>query len=464
MTAVIPDQRLISAERAMLAACVEEPEAYAREFGKGLCIDHFDFAPHRKAFVEIGRWYQNKPSVPAPPDILRRADIDTDPSPAALYFPSTFVMLDDARLERERAENMKRLALAAQDDDEVGVRMLLGKLDELAGPRREPITLLSTAQIFEPVPPTQWIVDGLQLAPGRPSMFAGYGASAKTLSAQQLALALASGRAVFDRFETEPRRVVHFDLEQGSHATRKRYQRLAIGHGIDSTELDDRLQLAPFPSVLLDAQNAADVYSRACEGAGLVIIDSLRAATPSLDENDSQIRRCLDLLTMVSERTGAAFLVVHHAGKPKDGHSDARTVLRGSSAIFDACGSVLLISAPQNDGEPRTVRQLKQPADAAGAALESFGLWVEDVALNGDVAAGLRVLHRSLSFDRAEQQDARFEALATDVLAIVHRKPGMSTDEIRARCNRRKQDVVTALSYLERHQKVVRAGAAWRPR
>jgi hypothetical protein len=425
------DHYVMSSAHSTLASIAEDPDAYAKAIAGGLSAEDFAVAAHRKAFAEIDRWYQDHPHIPAPLEILKRADVEE--GMAGLFGESSLVVLADARREREHTEHVRRAVLAAQNGDMAGARACLALADALTKPRDAAIPLLSTAQIFEPVPPTSWVIPDLQIAPGRPSMLAGYGASAKTLAAQQLALACASGKPVFGFFAPLQCRVVHFDLEQGSHATRKRYQRLAIGHGIDSLELEGRLELAPFPSVLLDSPNAADVYSRTFEGVQVGIIDSMRAATPSIDENDSQIRRCLDVLTLVSERTGTAFVVIHHAGKPKDGHADARTVLRGSSAIFDACGSVLLISAPREDGEPRTVRQLKQPADGTGAPLEPFGLVVEDVALGGDLTAGVRVLHRTMT--PPDSRAAIDEALARDlerVLEVVRATPGCSHRHLRA--------------------------------
>ena len=108
-----------------------------------------------------------------------------------------------------------------------------------------------------------------------------------------------------------------------------------------------------------------------------MLLDALRGATPGEDENDSKIRACLDILARVSEKTGATFAVDHHAGKPKDNHSDPRMVLRGSSSIFDACGCVLVLSGEKN--EPRLVQQVKAPAEAEGSAVDDFRLRIEDV-------------------------------------------------------------------------------------
>lgn len=256
------------------------------------------------------------------------------------------------------------------------------------------IEWIGTAEIFAPLPPMTWVSQGLQLCAGRPAMIGGYGASAKTLSAQSLALSVAAGGRIWERFDAAAGPVKHLDYEQGTRSTRRRYQRLAIGHGIEPEDLAGRLEVAVFPSVYLDSPNAQDAYASACDGASLVLLDALRGATPTMDENDSKIRACIDNLTRVSEKTGTAFLVIHHAGKPKDNHSDQRMPLRGSSGIFDACGSVLLLTAGKTPKDPRAVTQTKVSDNAEGDFIDPFLLVVEDVAAGANPKAGVRVMYQ----------------------------------------------------------------------
>lgn len=260
-------------------------------------------------------------------------------------------------------------------------------------------TRMRVADIFAPLPPTRWLCEQLQWCPGRPAMFAGYGYSGKTLAAQSAALSIAAGRSIWGWFRSaRTGKVLHVDHEQGEHATRKRYHRLAVGMGVDPAELEDRLDVVVHPGVFLNSPAAADVYARECDGVDLVVIDALRGATPGVDENDSKIRACIDVLGRVSEKTGAAFLVIHHAGKPNDNHVDPRTLLRGSSAIFDGCGSVFTLSGEKTEdggSRPKRVCQAKSAAEADGGAVEPFYLAIEDVEADGDPRAGVRVVHKT---------------------------------------------------------------------
>jgi hypothetical protein len=286
------------------------------------------------------------------------------------------------------------------------------------------IQWISTADIFAPLPAPTWVVPELFIGPGRPTLMAGYGFSAKTLAAQALALSCAAGKPAWGYFRCGSGiRARHMDYEQG-RATLRRYQRLAQGLGVQLDDLADRLELAIFPELYLTDGAAVDRFARECDGAELVVIDALRAAMPGADENDSAVRVHIDNLTRVSERTGASLVLIHHAGKPKDGHADARTVPRGSSAIFDACGCVLVFAGGKD--EPKVVRQEKTPADADGRAVEDFYLVVEDIPSETNPKAGVRV-----SFKTREQvrppsaPDESFSRLKEQILALVRHNRGL---------------------------------------
>jgi hypothetical protein len=287
---------------------------------------------------------------------------------------------------------------------------------------------ISTEDIFAPLPATKWLVKDLHVVAGRPTLLAGYGFSGKTLMAQSLAMSIAASSPVWGFFTTgDGVEVRHLDYEQGKHATLKRYQRLAIGHGISRDTLGSRLKVAIFPDVYLDTASAQDIYARSIEGVGVVILDALRGATPSIDENDSTIRRCLDNLTRVSEKTGTAFIVLHHAGKNRDEEgADPRKLPRGSSAIFDACGCVFTVDGERNG--PKRVQQTKAPAEAEGGAIDTFHLGIEDVAVGELPIAGLRVVRLDPGRARTTSgASMKFLALKGAILEVVANTHGLTS-------------------------------------
>lgn len=262
-------------------------------------------------------------------------------------------------------------------------------------PRSSAFELASTADIFAPVPPTPWLCRDLAIGPGRPTLVAGYGYSGKTVFLQAMCLAIASGERMLGRFFCQRGRVLHLDYEQGSSATNKRYQRLAFAADVSEQALDGRLQTVYFPPHYMSSPGFEDAIAREAEHFDLVAIDSFKAACPDVDEIDSGIRRYLDILTRVSEKTGTSFVVIHHAGKGKS-NGDSREVARGNSSIFDACGTVIVLKGTK-PFEPFSVELAKTSASRSGRSEESFFVRLEDVPDDdaADMQAGLRLVYQT---------------------------------------------------------------------
>ena len=264
-----------------------------------------------------------------------------------------------------------------------------------ASSRRKAVRAISTigvSELAEPLPTQNFLVEALGIGPGAPTVVAGYGFAAKTMALQSLLLDIASGQKAWGVFGCKKGRALHLDFEQGLRLCQERYQRLAKGRGLDLRELrdGDRLRLAVHPSVYLTADDAESVFTRAFGGFDVVLIDSLKAATAGADENSSEIRQYVDVLGRVSETTGATVLLVHHARKPKsDDPVGARYAMRGSSALYDAMASVFIFSGAK--GQPTRVTHEK--CRNRGIMVDDFGLQVEDVEIDGDRRAGLRVVH-----------------------------------------------------------------------
>jgi hypothetical protein len=193
------------------------------------------------------------------------------------------------------------------------------------------------------------------------------------------------------------------------------------------------------PRAYLDEEDIADRLVRLLDGASFVLVDSLRAAFPHADENSSEIRAHLDVLSRVSERTGAAIAVIHHARKPnQQGAGTATHAIRGSSALFDACQSVYVF-----EGEKDTPTRVHHQKDRVrGLTLDEFGLTSEDTTgPNGEPRWGLVVRH----LDVAEmeggvqaRQEAKVNAMVAKGVAYIEEFFGpkgrleMTRTEIRA--------------------------------
>jgi hypothetical protein len=277
------------------------------------------------------------------------------------------------------------------------------------------------------IPEPAWLVRSLGWCPGAPHLVAGYGYSGKTTTLQAAAVAIATGRPLWGYYASRRGRVLHLDFEQGARLTLEKYQRLIRAAGVSLPP--DTLRLRSLPSYRVGIETA-EMLRREIDGFDLVIIDSLRAAAPGIDENDSRIREPLDMLGEVSIATNATIVVVHHARKPSVTDSGAsRYAIRGSGAIYDACSSVLVMHGDK--GQPPTVSHEK--ARELGQVVDDFCVAIRDVAgptgprwglevatFGAEVARAAREAAKAQQAQQAEDRDARM------LLDWLRRHPGAS--------------------------------------
>jgi AAA domain-containing protein len=299
-------------------------------------------------------------------------------------------------------------------------------------------------EIFATLPPVQWLCKDLQWSPGRPAQVQGYGGSGKTIAVTDAAVALVSGRLIWGWFRTgRELRGIHFDYDQGRPATLRRYQRIALGAGVDRREVADRLVIVPRPPVrLTDFEKArplaVSTFCKAVDGRNFAIIDAFRGLTAGADENDSRARDYLDILGDVSEKTGCTFIFLHHAGKGRSGPGNERPDTeagRGSSAIQDGSGSVLLLSSAPGHASTVSVKMTRDSADRDGPRPEPHYLTFVDVAVDGNPTAGLRVEYRTVEQVEggpSEGKGTQKRVLAyREILKTVARSPGCTVNEVK---------------------------------
>lgn len=280
------------------------------------------------------------------------------------------------------------------------------------------IRLVSGAAAFEPRAPIPYVIQAFDLAPGPPAMIGGYGFSGKSLLALSMAFAVVTGRDLWDRFPVAQGSALFLDWEAHLPSQLERLERMARSVGVGADALRG-LDFAPLPSLWLDAPDKAATYDAMCkalDGRRLAVFDSYRAAAPTLDENASESRWPLDLLTRVSEATGCVPLVIHHARKPPtDGRASDRMSLRGTGALYDACSSVMVASAEKR--EPISLTHEK--AKYSGVPHDDLTLEIEDVPLDGSSLRGLRIV----------VPDARALArrIDDDVAVLLHALEGAQT-------------------------------------
>lgn len=237
--------------------------------------------------------------------------------------------------------------------------------------------VLTGAALATPLPPIPWLCRELGVAPGAITLVAGSSHAGKTMALQALGVAVATGGALWGRFAIEAGPVLHVDFEQGERVTRLRYMRMALACGA-WMGLWDNLTVVPLPPAHLDADGSLEVLERLCVGKRVCVIDSLRAAWPKADENSSDVRKWLDALLPVSERTGCVFIVIHHTRKvSKDQLGGTKMMIRGSSAIADAAESIFSIVETGVQGQCMVHHD---KARLTGKRLDPFTLTTADVS------------------------------------------------------------------------------------
>lgn len=350
---------------------------------------------------------------------------DADPHQATTSAPRDDVDVEREAIAHEEESPEPARATRRLEDDPLRAAVANGTVAD----RPPRLAWLSAAEMTEALPPVAYVVEALDLSPGRPAQLVGPGFSGKTLCAQQALLDIAAGRPVWGKFAAARGVVAHLDYEMGKRPTLRRYRRLAFAMGIDWPEFVPWLRLAPFPSVYLNSPDCGSELERGLDGCTLALVDSLRRSSPGEDENDSRITRHLDVLLRVSERTGCTVIFLHHQttkSGPTGAKPDERGAGRGSSAIFDASGSVFTF-AGSGDGRAK-VTQTR--ANERGVKAPPFGLAIEDVESEDgrDPRAGLRVRWEESDTEETHEafRQAEFDRLCDVALDTIKARPGMT--------------------------------------
>jgi hypothetical protein len=273
------------------------------------------------------------------------------------------------------------------------------------------------AAAFDERPPIPFLIEELAIAPGPPTMVVALGYVGKSLILLSLLLSIASGRVpVWGLFSvTRPGRSIFLDYEGPDVLLQERMQRLAVGMGLsrDVTAMVDHGR----PPVYLDGNREYVKAWLVATFTGYVaaVVDSFRVACPMLEENDSRAGIPLDLLAEVSEITGCVVFVIHHASKPsKD--ADGEVNPRGSTALFNACGTVLTLSSDDPEG-PKRVQHTK--AKFARRPVAPFMIRIEDLP-----AVGKLEPVRVVALDKANHEANELSMNEARILEALKAAPG----------------------------------------
>jgi hypothetical protein len=326
-----------------------------------------------------------------------------------------------------------------------------------AGTLKSRIQIIEPAAIFAPLETPDYVVDRI-IRRGSLTQLVGYGGGFKTWTALQMVIAVGAGIPWLGRFEVKPGRALYLDYENGQYEMRRRAHALVQCAGLSSVP---NIGFACMPPVYMSDLKFGATVEPLVDGCSLLVVDTLKAANPGTDENDSNMRLGLDALRRVGEKTGCAFLVLVHSKKTSGAASaiDPREAGRGSSAIYDAADTVF--HATYVKGEPLRVEQTKA---RLGRPVDPFLVTISDVE-----GGGVRVSATDIpSASSAAGGHAQFTVLCDQVLAAVRSNPGVSGRVIRAQTpGKRAASVLAAIEMLEANGAIRNAGtekhAKWYP-
>lgn len=194
--------------------------------------------------------------------------------------------------------------------------------------------LVSARELAEPVEPIRWLVRGIW--PERSAgVLAGDKKSLKTWNLQALALAVAAGRPLFDKYHVvSPGPVLYLSGEGGRNTFANRHQVIAKRYGI--TDMLSELAFgAEFGVGMLDDDEFTDAIKRHLDELQpkLVILDPLYAYHPNSVEVQNVYARG-PMLANLRELIGgqAALIVGDHFNKTAPGRLDLDNIAQAGMA------------------------------------------------------------------------------------------------------------------------------------
>jgi len=326
---------------------------------------------------------------------------------------------------------LKDAAKRSTDWDEDKFRAAGDDAPEESNKRKRSATLdIYWGEADDGVDDLEPLIDDFLFQQSLGAIYGKYG-EAKTFVALDMALSVATGRPWLGREVTQG--AVLYVAPEGYIGLKQRREAWCKHHRIGRAPKDfalvrGSLNLQKPDGVTLEALAAAAKERR----AKLIIIDTLNAVFGGGDENESAaMSKARHELERLRDLSGAAVLVVHHAGK------DIDRGLRGSSVLGGALDTVLLVNGGRIISKaPKGKQKDMEPADDIAFTLKSIELAPDK---KGRPRSSLAIEAGSLERfdDLSEQDEVALRALA--------RAQGMA--EITG------DDVVTVADWRERFYK-----------
>lgn len=253
---------------------------------------------------------------------------------------------------------------------------------ESAKPKAKPHSrcrVLTPQEIWAPIPSQRFLFDGL-VGVGKVMAIVASGASFKSWIGLDACIASSTGGMFLNRFPTiEGGPALYCDYEMGSDECRRRLQACALARDLSGPV--QNLGLVTMPPITLTDAGFERELAILCEGRSFVCIDSLAAGSADVDENSAAFAKPLQAAKRVAEQTNCTIAFLHHSKKEgANGPGDPRDSVRGTSAIFAACDTVLSL---RRENDALTAFRVSVTKQRCGKSAAPFIVTLKDLPDGG---------------------------------------------------------------------------------
>lgn len=213
---------------------------------------------------------------------------------------------------------------------------------------------LRASDIPDP-PPIAWLIDQVWPA-GEFGLIVGDGGAFKSSVAIHMACAVAGGHRLFDEFQCLPRPALIVSAEDHRDVVLMRARAFCAGHGWPRKTLENLYILADGSPTLADAPWCTHLAKEVERiRPGIIVLDPWAELMGGDENSNTDARPAIKFIRHIAAKVGAAVVLVHHAGKMKEGGRSLDRI-RGASALPSAARVVWFFDFNENG---LTVENLK---------------------------------------------------------------------------------------------------------
>lgn len=208
---------------------------------------------------------------------------------------------------------------------------------QVAGDEPERFRVMGADEWRQPAPPMRWDVAGVW-PEGSHGPIAGAKKSMKTYTTMDLALSLAAGVPFLGHFPVPSAKPVLYLLGEGGRTPgRRRFERIAEAKGVNAAELvGDGMLSYIYDAAPVDSDTFLDPVRRHMYDyqPGLVVLDSLYAFHPPLDNVGNLYERGAMLARLGQEFEGVSLVLNDHFNKSSPAGLDLDSIAQSGMAAW----------------------------------------------------------------------------------------------------------------------------------